>query len=179
MARKDPQQTMASAAGCPVADNQNTIAASPHGPILMQDVHPFFEKMAHFNRERVVHAKGAGAYGKFTVSNDVSKYTCARLLGKVGNECETFLHFLTVAGELGSAETVRDTRGFAVKLCTEQGNWDMVGNMRFDDNGGSSLTHEPNHFGGPTPPLRISDDADRHDHRKDNDGYSQAGIKAV
>jgi len=90
------------------------------------------EKLAHFNRERVpervVHAKGAGAYGKFTVTGDISKYTRAALFSKVGNECEVFTRFSTVAGELGSADTVRDPRGFAVKFYTEEGNWDMVGN---------------------------------------------------
>lgn len=90
------------------------------------------EKMAHFNRERVpervVHAKGAGAYGTFKVTGDISKYTRARLFSKVGNSCELFARFSTVAGELGSADTARDPRGFAVKFYTEEGNWDMVGN---------------------------------------------------
>jgi catalase len=122
---------MTTAAGCPVADNQNSITAGPRGPILMQDVH-LFEKLAHFNRERVpervVHAKGAGAYGTFKVTRDISKYTRAKLFEKVGNECELFVRFSTVAGELGSADTVRDPRGFAVKFYTEEGNWDLVGN---------------------------------------------------
>jgi len=122
---------MTTAAGTPVADNQNSITAGPRGPILMQDVH-LFEKLAHFNRERVpervVHAKGAGAYGKFKVTGDLSGYTRAKLFEKVGNECEVFVRFSTVAGELGSADTVRDPRGFAVKFYTEEGNWDLVGN---------------------------------------------------
>jgi len=125
------KKTMTTAAGCPVADNQNSITAGPRGPVLMQDVH-LMEKMAHFNRERVpervVHAKGAGAYGTFTVTGDISNYTCAKLFSKVGNSCETFTRFSTVAGELGSADTVRDPRGFATKFYTEQGNWDLVGN---------------------------------------------------
>lgn len=125
------QKTMTTSAGCPIADNQNSITAGPRGPVLMQDVH-LMEKMAHFNRERVpervVHAKGAGAYGTFTVTQDISKYTCAKLFSKVGNSCETFVRFSTVAGELGSADTVRDPRGFAVKFYTEEGNWDLVGN---------------------------------------------------
>jgi len=125
------KEQMTTAAGCPVADNQNSVTAGPRGPVLMQDVH-LMEKMAHFNRERVpervVHAKGAGAYGTFTVTGDISRHTCAQLFSKVGNRCETFVRFSTVAGELGSADTVRDPRGFAVKFYTGQGNWDLVGN---------------------------------------------------
>jgi catalase len=125
------KKIMTTAAGCPVADNQNSITAGPRGPILMQDVH-LFEKLAHFNRERVpervVHAKGAGAYGTFKVTHDISKYTRAKLFEKTGNECEVFVRFSTVAGELGSADTVRDPRGFAMKFYTEEGNWDLVGN---------------------------------------------------
>ncbi|MEA3278130.1 MAG: catalase [Pseudomonadota bacterium] len=125
------KKTMTTAAGCPVADNQNSITAGPRGPVLMQDVQ-LMEKMAHFNRERVpervVHAKGAGAYGTFTVTNDISRYSRARLFAKVGDQCEVFTRFSTVAGELGSADTVRDPRGFAVKFYTEEGNWDLVGN---------------------------------------------------
>jgi len=94
--------------------------------------HQLMERMAHFNRERVpervVHAKGAGAYGVFTVTRDITSYTRARLFGKVGKRTEVFLRFSTVAGELGAADTVRDPRGFAVKFYTEEGNWDMVGN---------------------------------------------------
>jgi catalase len=122
---------MTTAAGCPVADNQNSVTAGARGPVLMQDVH-LMEKMAHFNRERVpervVHAKGAGAYGTFKVTNDISRYTRAKLFEAVGNECEVFTRFSTVAGELGSADTVRDPRGFAIKFYTEEGNWDLVGN---------------------------------------------------
>jgi catalase len=122
---------MTTAAGIPVADNQNSETAGPRGPVLMQD-HQLMEKMAHFNRERVpervVHAKGAGANGKFTVTADISKYTRAKLFEKVGKQCGVFVRFSTVAGELGSADTARDPRGFAVKFYTEEGNWDMVGN---------------------------------------------------
>lgn len=121
---------MTTAAGVPVADNQNTLTAGPRGPVLAD--FQLMEKMAHFNRERVpervVHAKGAGAYGTFTVTGDISKYTRAKLFGKVGKQCEVFARFSTVAGELGSADTVRDPRGFALKFYTEEGNWDMVGN---------------------------------------------------
>jgi len=122
---------MTDAAGTPVADNQDSLTAGPRGPILMSD-HHLIEKMTHFNRERVpervVHAKGAGAYGTFTVTGDISKYTRAKLFSKVGNKCEMFLRFSTVAGEMGSADTVRDPRGFACKFYTEEGNWDLVGN---------------------------------------------------
>jgi len=127
----DKRQRMTTAAGVPVADNQNSLTAGPLGPVLMAD-YQLMEKMAHFNRERVpervVHAKGAGAYGTFKVTGDISRYTCAKIFSKVGNSCETFVRFSTVAGELGSADTARDPRGFAVKFYTEEGNWDMVGN---------------------------------------------------
>ena len=122
---------MTTAAGLPVGDNQNSLTAGPRGPVLMQDFQ-LLEKMAHFNRERVpervVHAKGAGAYGSFTVTGDISKYTCAKIFSRVGNSCETFARFSTVAGELGSPDTARDPRGFSIKFYTEDGNWDMVGN---------------------------------------------------
>ncbi len=122
---------MTTAAGVPVADNQNSQTAGPRGPVLMQD-YQLMEKMAHFNRERVpervVHAKGAGAYGTLTVTRDLSRYTRAKLFSKVGNTCEMFARFSTVAGELGSADTARDPRGFALKFYTEEGNWDLVGN---------------------------------------------------
>lgn len=127
----DKQSTLTTSSGCPVSDNQNSITAGERGPVLMQDVH-LFEKLANFNRERVpervVHAKGTGAYGTFKVTHDISKYTCAKLFANIGNECEVFTRFSTVAGELGSADTARDPRGFSVKFYTEDGNWDMVGN---------------------------------------------------
>src|SRR3569833_3975472 len=119
------------AAGSPVADNQNSRTAGARGPVLMQDVHRF-EKLAHFNRERVpervVHAKGAGAYGTVKVTHDISTYTRAKVFSKIGNQCELFLRFSTVDGELGSDATVRDPRGFAIKFYTEEGNWDLDGN---------------------------------------------------
>ncbi|MFD6440384.1 catalase KatA [Peribacillus sp. NPDC060186] len=117
--------------GAPVGDNQNSITAGQRGPVLIQDVH-LLEKLAHFNRERVpervVHAKGAGAFGTFEVTNDLSKYTKAKLFNGVGKKTDLFIRFSTVAGELGSADTVRDPRGFAVKFYTEEGNYDIVGN---------------------------------------------------
>lgn len=117
--------------GAPVGDNQNSITAGNRGPTLLQDVH-LLEKLAHFNRERVpervVHAKGAGAHGYFEVTNDVTKYTKAKLFSEVGKRTPLFIRFSTVAGENGSADTVRDPRGFAVKFYTEEGNYDIVGN---------------------------------------------------
>ena len=90
------------------------------------------ENLAHFVRERiperVVHAKGTGAYGTFTVTHDISNYTKAQLFSKIGNTCKIFTRFSTVGGEKGSADTDRDPRGFAVKFYTEEGNWDLVGN---------------------------------------------------
>ena len=122
---------MTTAAGTAVADNQNSLTAGPRGPVLMQD-YQLMERMAHFNRERVpervVHAKGAGAFGTLTVTGDISRYTRAKLFAKVGNTCEMFGRFSTVAGEMGTADTARDPRGFALKFYTEEGNWDLVGN---------------------------------------------------
>ena len=117
--------------GAPVGDNQNSMTAGSRGPTLIQDVH-LLEKLAHFNRERVpervVHAKSAGAHGYFEVTNDVSAYTKAAFLSEVGKRTPLFARFSTVAGENGSADTVRDPRGFAVKFYTEEGNYDLVGN---------------------------------------------------
>ena len=122
---------LTTASGIPVTDNQNSITAGPRGPVLLQDFH-LIEKLQHFNRERiperVVHAKGSGAYGTFTVTHDISKYTKAKLFAAVGKETETFLRFSTVGGEKGSADTERDPRGFALRFYTEEGNWDLVGN---------------------------------------------------
>jgi catalase len=117
--------------GYPVTDNQNSVTAGPRGPLLMQDVH-LLEQMQHFNRERiperVVHAKGSGAYGTFTVTNDVTQHTKAKFLSQVGKQTEVIARFSTVAGERGAADAERDARGFALKFYTEEGNWDMVGN---------------------------------------------------
>ncbi|MGI5348960.1 catalase [Streptomyces sp. CA-250714] len=122
---------MTTEAGAPVADNQNSQTAGAGGPVLVQDQH-LLEKLAHFNRERIperiVHARGAGAYGKFTVTADVTKYTRAKFLSEIGKETEVFLRFSTVAGNLGAADAVRDPRGFALKFYTEEGNYDLVGN---------------------------------------------------
>eukprot|EP01121_Diplochlamys_sp_Union-15-3_P006299 TRINITY_DN167_c0_g1_i5.p1 TRINITY_DN167_c0_g1~~TRINITY_DN167_c0_g1_i5.p1 ORF type:complete len:491 (-),score=99.25 TRINITY_DN167_c0_g1_i5:28-1500(-) len=117
--------------GAPVDDNQNSITAGLHGPTLLQDFH-LIDKLAHFDRERiperVVHAKGAGAYGYFEVTHDITKYTKAKLFNQIGKRTPLIARFSTVAGEKGSADTERDPRGFAIKFYTEEGNWDMVGN---------------------------------------------------
>jgi catalase len=117
--------------GCPVADNQNTMTAGPRGPQLLQDVW-FLEKLAHFDREvipeRRMHAKGSGAFGTFTVTNDITEFTKAKVFSQVGKKTELFSRFSTVAGERGAADAERDIRGFALKFYTEEGNWDLVGN---------------------------------------------------
>ena len=122
---------LTTSAGNPVPDNQNSLTAGERGPLLLQDVH-LLEKLAHQNRERiperVVHAKGWGAYGTFTVTHDISQYTKAKLFGEIGKKTDVLTRFSTVAGELGAADAERDVRGFAVKFYTEEGNWDIVGN---------------------------------------------------
>ncbi|QDU32108.1 Catalase [Poriferisphaera corsica] len=130
--QKDKQdQLLTTASGIPVGDNQNSLTAGERGPVLIQDYH-MMEKLAHFNRERIperiVHAKGSGAYGHLTVKHDISKYTCAKLFDEINKKTECFVRFSTVGGEQGSADAERDPRGFAVKLYTEEGNWDLVGN---------------------------------------------------
>jgi catalase len=122
---------LTSASGRPYVEHEDSMSVGARGPLLLQD-YILHEKMAHFNRERiperVVHAKGAGAFGTFTVTNDISKYTKAKLFNKIGKETKVFLRFSTVGGEKGSADTERDPRGFALKFYTEDGNWDLVGN---------------------------------------------------
>lgn len=125
------QTKLTTAAGRPVADNQNSQTVGPRGQILLQD--PWLiEKLAHFDREvipeRRMHAKGSGAYGKFTVTHDITKYTKASIFSEIGKETECFIRFSTVAGERGAADAERDIRGFAMKFYTEEGNWDLVGN---------------------------------------------------
>ncbi|HBW22541.1 MAG: catalase [Elusimicrobia bacterium GWA2_56_46] len=118
-------------AGAPVADNQNIMTAGKRGPVLLQDVW-FLEKLGHFDREvipeRRMHAKGSGAFGCFTVTHDITKYTKAKIFSKVGKKTDMFVRFSTVAGERGAADAERDIRGFAMKFYTEEGNWDLVGN---------------------------------------------------
>jgi len=131
MSKKQRKKKLTTAAGIPVDDNQTSLTAGERGPTLLQD-HHLLEKLAHFNRERiperVVHAKAAGAFGTFIVTHDITRYTKAKVFSEVGKQTEVFGRFSTVAGEKGSADTVRDVRGFALKFYTEEGNWDMVGN---------------------------------------------------
>ena len=105
--------------GAPVVDNLNIQTAGPRGPALLQDVW-LLEKLAHFDREvipeRRMHAKGSGAYGRFTVTHDISRYTRAKLFSRIGKTTDVFLRFSTVAGERGAADAERDIRGFAVKF---------------------------------------------------------------
>lgn len=126
----DSRKTMTTSAGNPIADNQNSLTAGARGPVLMQD-YQLLEKLAHQNRERIperpVHAKGSGAYGKLTITHDISQYSKAKIFEK-GRETECFLRFSTVAGERGAADAERDVRGFALKFYTTEGNWDLVGN---------------------------------------------------
>ncbi|TLQ42937.1 catalase [Streptomyces marianii] len=125
------QRVLTTESGAPVADNQNSATAGVGGPLLLQDQH-LLEKLARFNRERiperVVHARGSGAYGYFEVTDDVSGFTRAGFLDAIGKRTEVFLRFSTVADSLGGADAVRDPRGFAVKFYTEEGNYDLVGN---------------------------------------------------
>jgi catalase len=122
---------MTHATGAPVADNLNIMTAGPRGPALLQDIW-LIEKMAHFDREvipeRRMHAKGWGAYGTFTVTHDISRYTKAKVFSRVGKTTPMFARFSTVAGERGAADAERDIRGFALKFYTDEGNWDIVGN---------------------------------------------------
>jgi len=128
---KDEKNGLTTNAGAPVSDNQNVMTAGPRGPMLLQDAW-FLEKLAHFDREvipeRRMHAKGSGAYGSFTVTHDITRYTKAKIFSKIDKKTDLFVRFSTVAGERGAADAERDIRGFAVKFYTEEGNWDLVGN---------------------------------------------------
>ena len=123
-------KTLTTTAGNPISDNQNSLTAGERGPVLMQD-YQLIEKLAHQNRERiperVVHAKGSGAFGVLEITEDISKYTKAKVLQK-GEKTKMLLRFSTVAGERGAADAERDVRGYALKFYTKEGNWDLVGN---------------------------------------------------
>lgn len=127
---KDRPPVTTTDAGIPTSSDEHSLTAGPNGPLLLQD-HYLIQKMAHFNRERVpervVHAKGAGAFGYFEVTEDVSQWCKADFLQK-GKRTEVLLRFSTVAGELGAPDTMRDPRGFAMKFYSEEGNYDLVGN---------------------------------------------------
>ncbi|WP_161879716.1 catalase [Alkalibacterium sp. MB6] len=135
---------MHTASGAPVVDNEANLMAGKRGPTLLQDTW-LLEKHAHFNREvtpeRRMHAKGSGAFGTFTVTNDITKYTKAKIFSEVGKQTEMFARFSTVAGERGGADAERDIRGFALKFYTEEGNWDLVGN-----NTPVFFIRDPKHF---------------------------------
>jgi len=122
---------LTSTAGNPIGSNQDSLTAGERGPVLMQDYY-LIEKLAHQNRERiperVVHAKGSGAHGTLTITNDITKYTKADIFSEVGKKTPMFIRFSTVAGEKGAADAERDVRGFALKFYTQEGNWDLVGN---------------------------------------------------
>jgi catalase len=124
-------KTLTSNFGAPVPDNEHSLAAGERGPLLLQD-HFLIEKLAHFDRERiperVVHAKGAGAFGHFECAADLSKQTRAHLFGAAGRRTPVLVRFSTVGGEKGSADADRDPRGFAIKFYTQEGNYDLVGN---------------------------------------------------
>lgn len=125
------KKKLTTVAGAPVPNNQDAMTAGPRGPMVLQDVW-FLEKLAHFDREvipeRRMHAKGSGAFGTFTVTDDITRYTKADLFSEVGKQTEVFARFSTVAGERGAADAERDIRGFALKFYTQEGNWDLVGN---------------------------------------------------
>lgn len=131
MNNNDNKKRMTTATGAPVHNNDDVLTAGKRGPMLLQDIW-FIEKLAHFDREvipeRRMHAKGSGAFGTFTVTNDITKYTKAKIFSEVGKQTPMFARFSTVAGERGAADAERDIRGFALKFYTEEGNWDLVGN---------------------------------------------------
>ena len=128
---KDDKKKMTTEFGAPVANNNDSLTAGKRGPMLLQDVW-FLEKLAHFDREvipeRRMHAKGSGAFGTFTVTHDITKYTKAKIFSEIGKKTDMLVRFSTVAGERGAADAERDIRGFAMKYYTEEGNWDLVGN---------------------------------------------------
>lgn len=123
--------TLTSNHGLPISDNQNSLRANPRGPTLLEDF-ILREKIFHFDHERIperiVHARGTGAHGFFELTESLSEYTTAEVLSEVGQKTPVFARFSTVAGGSGSVDTPRDVRGFAVKMYTQQGNWDLVGN---------------------------------------------------
>ncbi|WP_374694772.1 catalase [Snodgrassella alvi] len=129
--KKCPVTHLTTDQGAPVSDNQNSLTAGPRGPLLAQDLW-LNERLANFVREvipeRRMHAKGSGAFGTFTVTHDITQYTCAKLFSQIGKKTEMFVRFSEVAAERGGGDAERDIRGFAMRFYTEQGNWDLVGN---------------------------------------------------
>lgn len=118
-------------AGAPLPSNNNSMTAGERGPLLLQD-YQLIEKLSHQNRERIpertVHAKGWGAHGTFTVTQDISQYSCASIFSQLDKQTDMLARFSTVAGEAGAADAERDVRGFSLKFYTDEGNWDLVGN---------------------------------------------------
>lgn len=131
MVKKTGKKALTTDAGKPVADNENISTAGKRGPALLENVW-YLEKLGHFNRERiperVVHAKGSGAFGELVITKDITQYTTASVFSEVGKRTKMIARFSTVAGEKGAADTERDVRGFALKFYTDEGNWDLVGN---------------------------------------------------
>ncbi len=129
--KKTSKCPLTSVNGAPISNDQTSISAGEHGPLTFDNFR-MFEKLAHFNRERiperVVHARGCGAYGTFTLNEDMSKHTIAKFLQNEGKKTDIFIRFSTVGGGQDSSDYARDPRGFAIKFYTEEGNWDMVGN---------------------------------------------------
>ena len=127
----DAPETLTTTQGTPVSDDQNSLKAGPRGPTLMEDFH-LREKIFHFDHERiperVVHARGYGAHGYFETLEAIPELTSADIFQRKGEKTEAFVRFSTVAGNKGSPDLARDVRGFAVKLYTKEGNWDIVGN---------------------------------------------------
>ena len=127
------RKTLTTSGARPLRTTRTVLTAGPRGPLLLQD-YQLIEKLAHQNRERIperaVHAKGWGAYGTFTVTHDITKYTKAKLFSEIGKQTEVLARFSTVAGELGAADAERDVRGFALKFYTEEGNWDLSATTR-------------------------------------------------
>ena len=130
--RSNPSgQRMTTGQGVPVEDTDNSLRVGARGPTLLEDFH-LREKIMRFDHERiperVVHARGSAAHGYFQVYESLAEYTKAKVFQDPSKKTPVFVRFSTVAGSRGSADTVRDVRGFAVKFYTEEGNWDLVGN---------------------------------------------------
>jgi catalase len=127
----EPTKKLTTASGIPYYHHEDSQSIGPRGPILLQDF-ILHEKMAHFNRERIperiVHAKGSAAFGTFTVTQNITQLSKAKIFSEMGKQTRVLLRMSTVGGEKGSADTERDPRGFALKFYTEDGNWDLVGN---------------------------------------------------
>jgi catalase len=125
------KKKLTTASGRPYYEREDSLSVGSRGPLLLED-YTLHENMAHFNRERiperVVHAKGSGAFGTFTVTHDITKYTRAKIFSEIGKKTDMLARFSVVAGERGAADVDRDPRGFALKFYTEEGNWDLVGN---------------------------------------------------